>query len=153
MTVESIAETFDDQSTINPDTGCWEWQRAKTVEGYGQLSYFGRHTVAHRIAWERAFGDITSGKWVLHKCDNPACVNPAHLFLGDAKANTGDMIAKRRHVHGADHWFAKLDDAKVEQIKRRVAAGEMQSTLADEYGIARSIVCEIIAGRAWRHVA
>lgn len=80
-----------------PD-GCWEWMGARTPLGYGQLSAgHGRPPLyAHRIAYELRHGPIPSRRFICHRCDNPPCVNPAHLFLGDARANHADMTAKGR---------------------------------------------------------
>src|SRR5690349_10372216 len=92
---------------VNPDTGCWEWMGAKKgkakLKQYGSLvvgsrSSGGRKTVsAHRYAYEVFIGPIPPGLWVLHKCDNPPCINPDHLFLGDRMDNTRDRDSKGRN--------------------------------------------------------
>lgn len=77
---------------------CWEWQAARTEYGYGVLGYKGRTIRAHRRSWEMAHKRrIPPGRMVLHRCDNPPCVNPAHLFLGTAKDNSIDMTQKGRY--------------------------------------------------------
>ena len=90
---------------IDPISGCWVWQRTRCTGGYGQISskLFGRvsrnqirHISAHRASWLGFKGDIPGRLWVLHRCDNPPCVNPEHLFLGTALDNTHDAIAKGR---------------------------------------------------------
>jgi HNH endonuclease len=79
-----------------PDA-CWEWQRQRNWGGYGRLTLPNqRKILAHRLAWELEFGPIPDGLWVLHRCDNPPCCNPAHLFLGTTLDNTRDMDAKGR---------------------------------------------------------
>lgn len=78
--------------------GCIEWQGAKTTKGYGQRKIKGRHTRVHRQAWIDEYGPIPAGLFVLHKCDNPPCHNIEHLFLGSAKDNFDDMVAKGRAV-------------------------------------------------------
>jgi hypothetical protein len=84
--------------------GCWEWQAAKLRRGYGQFgSGQGKRLIlAHRMAWTLFVGKIPDGLCVLHKCDNPPCVNPNHLFLGTYKDNAEDMVAKNRHWKGRD---------------------------------------------------
>ena len=79
----------------DPDA-CWIWQGSKRPQGYGQLSYQGRHTSAHRLAWTLTHGPIPDGLFVLHRCDNPPCVNPAHLFLGTTDDNMHDAFVKHR---------------------------------------------------------
>ena len=77
--------------------GCWEWQGARSASGYGSMfSASGGHHVAHRVIWEDVNGPIPDGLWVLHRCDNPPCCRPDHLFLGTPADNTADMIAKGR---------------------------------------------------------
>ncbi len=78
---------------------CWEWSGQRTGKGYGRLRYGAnerRYVKAHRVAWELTYGAVPQGKMVLHRCDNRACCNPFHLFLGDAEANHDDMVRKRR---------------------------------------------------------
>lgn len=83
--------------TLRVDLGpCWVWLRHKKANGYGQTSAPGTR-YAHRRAWELANGPIPIGLWVLHRCDNPPCVNPQHLFLGNRADNVRDMVSKGRH--------------------------------------------------------
>ncbi|MEG6446656.1 HNH endonuclease signature motif containing protein [Enterobacter cloacae] len=83
--------------------GCVEWKGALNYYGYGQFSFEGRTWSAHRLAYEITNGPIAQDAqkwWVLHKCDNPACCNPEHLYLGDAKDNANDMIDRKRQRMG-----------------------------------------------------
>lgn len=84
------------------DTPCREWQGARNNRGYGKRTIGRRSYYAHRWAWIEAHGPIPDGLFVLHHCDNPACCEITHLFLGTAKDNTADMIAKGRYRGGSD---------------------------------------------------
>ncbi len=75
---------------------CWIWTYALSPSGYGAFQWDGKRRRSHRIAYQIAFGEIPEDKLVCHKCDNPSCVNPQHLFLGSPKQNTQDMIYKGR---------------------------------------------------------
>lgn len=100
-----IADRFWPKVDVSGD--CWVWTACRDSRGYGRMSYPGRGSErAHRIAWELAYGDVPTGMCVLHHCDNPRCVRPEHLFLGDRDANNKDKVAKGRHrvPIGDDHW-------------------------------------------------
>lgn len=87
---------FWDRKTVT-ESGCWEWIGSKRHFGYGQVYFKGRPgRKAHRVAWERTYGPIPEGMGVLHKCDNPPCINPDHLFLGTPEDNVQDMFKKGR---------------------------------------------------------
>lgn len=87
--------------------GCWAWIGAKTSFGYGKISISRSQCIhARRVSWAIHFGEISGNLNVLHKCDNPECTNPEHLFLGTNKDNVHDMIKKNRHSHGHQHWEA-----------------------------------------------
>lgn len=94
-------------SRIRKSDGCWEWiARSKTRSGYGRLEFGGVRQLAHRVSWKMHFGDIPTGLFVCHTCDNPPCVRPDHLWLGTNRDNIMDAEAKgrMRHASGASHW-------------------------------------------------
>ena len=102
--------------------GCWTWTAAITAFGYGVIQWQGKKRPAHRIAWELTYGPIPAGKWVLHKCDNPPCVRPDHLFLGTVIDNVADMVAKGRQVRGDRHHFRR------DPAKRALISGNRNGT-------------------------
>jgi len=108
------------------DSGCWEWARSRKSTGYGVTYRNGRQILAHRLAYETAVGPIPDGMFVCHHCDNPPCINPAHLFLGNHRDNVRDCIAKGRFrgggIPGQKH-VAKLTLHQREQIVLLYQAG------------------------------
>lgn len=133
--------------------GCWEWSGYRDPNGYGRLNVGGIPVPAHRISWEVHFGPITSADHICHRCDNPSCVRPEHLFKGDYAMNTADKMAKKRHRYGvsrgADHGCAKLTEADVREIRR---IGRPLRQHAERYGISTTQVWDIINRRSWRHI-
>jgi len=91
---------------IRSGNDCWHWKGARNTDGYGNLRRNKKSCKAHRIAWEITNGPVPNGFYVLHKCDNPLCCNPNHLFLGTQKENVDDMTAKGRG------WWQKTGAAE-----------------------------------------
>lgn len=138
--------------SVDHETGCWNWT-AGTVRGYGSLKHDGISIGAHRASYEHHHGPIPDGLCACHKCDNRACINPEHLFLGSQAENVADMDAKGRRVSpkGSGNSQAKINEADVMAI--RAAVGVTHKALGERYGITRSAVQAIRAGRNWGHVA
>ena len=143
--------------------GCWLWRGATTLRGYGTLGVGSmrdgtrRHAMAHRVSYEIHFGPIPDGLFVCHSCDNPPCVNPAHLFLGTPAQNTADMHAKGRGVvpvspavSGEQVSTAKLTTAQAIEIRQLYDAGGGLRGIAGKFGISRAQVCNIGRRKAWR---
>lgn len=141
---------FSARSEVAPDTGCWEWGRAKNNDGYGVCRHKGAARLAHRVAFALARGvEERDLKFVCHHCDNPGCVNPLHLFEGDAAANNADKTKKDRVPFGDGHWRSKLSDGDVLEIRQRTRTGENHTAIGALFGVAASVVSEIGAGAAW----
>lgn len=122
---------------------CWLWLGSRTPKRYGTLSVAGKMRSAHRVSWELHNGPVTEGLWVLHKCDTPSCVNPAHLYLGDHRTNMDDMARKGRQG-------LKLTPDQVRTIYRRAwAGGELQADIAKDFGVQEQTVSYIKIGRTW----
>ena len=123
---------------VRRDGECLIWTGARDRDGYGVIG-IGRDSQyrAHRVAFELAHGAIPAGLFVCHACDVPACVNPAHLFLGTARDNTQDMLRKGRRdiLSGERHPMRKLTDADVAVIRLRRARGDKLNAIARDFGI------------------
>lgn len=149
----SAAERFwasvDQTPGQGPNGDCWEWQRGRVAQGYGRLSIGKGEVRAHRYAYEMAFGEIPDGMMVCHRCDNPPCCNPNHLFLGTAGDNVADMVAKRRHMYGEGHHKAKLSDDQVRAIR---TDQRRQVEIADDYGVTQGLVGMIKRREVWTHL-
>lgn len=130
--------------------GCIEWLGEKTRGGYGVLRPGGLasgKTTAHRIAWVLKRGAIAPEILVLHRCDNPSCVNVDHLFLGSPKANVRDMMAKGRHGWRNGTPWQKLHATDAERISDLRGAGLTQQKIADWMSVSRALVSLVLAGK------
>lgn len=150
---------------------CWEWTAGRQPQGYGAFSIAtgqgkGKIVRAHRLAYELVHGPLPADALVRHACDNPPCVNPAHLVVGSQLENmadahernrlaSGDRSSSRlrpdRLPRGERHWNARLSDVQVAEIRARRAAGEKGVALAAEYGVSDSTIALIHRGHRRRH--
>lgn len=134
---------------------CWPWRRHTNRRGYGMLAELGSHktrrqVLAHRVAFELFYArKIPDGLLVLHACDNPGCVNPAHLFLGAHADNMRDAKTKGRVAWGSRVGTSKLTADIVRGIRGLYEAGHRQKDIAGRYGIAQAYVSEIVTGKKW----
>lgn len=124
--------------------GCWQWNGA-TQKGYGALLFMRKNIRAHRASWILHNGQIPDSMHVLHKCDNPPCSNPEHLFLGSHKDNMKDMRSKGLH-----RQYSKLTLDQVKQIKISLCAGEKVEDIRKRYGVGFSTINDIKDGRTWK---
>jgi hypothetical protein len=144
-------------------SSCWLWTAYTDAFGYGMVKGIEKSPIlSHRASWRIHNGEIPDGFWVLHKCDNPPCVNPHHLFLGTPKDNSQDMVTKGRHVTIADYSCmlrgennprSKLTAEVVKEARRLHAAGGVSGReLARRYGVEQSTMRHALARKTWRHV-
>lgn len=129
---------------------CWQWGGRLWANGYGAFKKNGR---SHRLSWELTNGQIPSGVFVLHKCDNRACVNPEHLFLGNGSDNMRDCVSKGRHDSlkrlGEKHPRARLKWWQAVRIKSSTKFKGMIIAFAKEFNVAPSTVSAVVNGKTW----
>ncbi len=143
---------------ILTERGCWEYNGARDPGGYGKIAAgedsAARLSSAHRVAYKHWVGPIAKGQHVLHHCDNPACFNPEHLFVGTARDNVKDMIAKgrKRVLKGEEHGRHVLAQEVVLEIRKLRNEGMGATALATRFGVKRDLINKIIFRRCWKHI-
>jgi hypothetical protein len=142
---------------VQKTDGCWVWRGSTRIHGYGVLWISrgrGWQERAHRLSFllHSGLDRIPDGKWVLHRCDNRACVNPAHLYLGDILQNTADMVGRNRQAKGERQAFAKLTEQDVKEIRQGAASGVPKLVLARTYGVSHKAIRLVVARKTWKHV-
>lgn len=146
-TPRPIEDAFWEKVDKKSSDECWEWIASIQADGYGNF----KGKLAHRVSWELANGEIIKGLCVCHKCDNPACVNPNHLFLGTQLDNMRDMVSKGRghDHHGENNPKAKLTEKDVFQIHRLKNSGVSNREIANDFGVTSTTISYILAGKTW----
>ncbi len=151
----SLKERF--LKKIYKTNGCWEWTAYKN-RGYGRINAErppNKKIRAHRLAYELFVGPIPKGMDVLHKCDNPSCVNPNHLFLGTHADNMTDRNLKGRQAFGERHGRAKLTLRQVKEIRRLYKPRSCEfgsGALSERYGVSHTTILDIVKREKWKGV-
>ena len=140
-------------SHVDKTAECWTWTGYIDQTGYGSISWKGKPVQAHRLAWFLTYGDIPNGLFVLHKCDNPKCANPNHLFLGTNADNQRDKVNKGRQARGETMHTAKLKTQDVILIRKQYHEDRRtQTQIAKDFGMCQSTIERIVNGKYWRHI-
>ena len=151
----SIEDRF--WAKVDRSGGCWVWTGAHNGRGYGTMGIreggSQRMQYAHRLSYEMAHGPIPDGYEVCHRCDNPPCVKPEHLFIGTRQDNERDKMRKGRTLRGSAVATSKLTESVVLQIRAEAAAGTMQRRLAERYSVSPMTISLIVRHKTWRAVA
>lgn len=145
-----IADAWESRFWANvrrKESGCWEWQGTRTGKGYGWFRAAGTRWLAHRLSYKLAHGDFDTSLFICHHCDNPPCVNPAHLFAGTVQDNTADMMRKGRNRNSK----GLLSAESVREI-RALAGTASQREVGTRFGVSRWSVRAIWSGERYRGV-
>ena len=154
----SVADRFWTKvERLGPDD-CWPWKAAprRKDQGYGAFWLNGRHQPSSKVAWLLTNGSVPEMQQVCHRCDNPSCCNPNHMFLGTNKDNNDDKVAKGRHVFGERVWTAKLSPDDVRFIRSHKAPGAKRAPvgiagkLAEQFGVTKQYISEVWGNKSWR---
>lgn len=144
------AARLEGRYRVDDATGCWIWTAATMGSGYGVVRHHGHLTGAHRVSWELRNGLIPEGAVILHRCDNPPCVNPDHLSVGTHADNMADMKAKGRQGR------AKLTPDDVRAIRQAFIRGSRLfgvRGLARRFGVSRRAIDFVVRGESWTQVS
>ncbi len=134
-----------------PGAACWQWVGAVNDSGYGRFRNAGQTLPAHQFAWVFKHGPVPSGKLLMHKCDNRACVRPDHLEVGTHQQNMDDMVSKGRAGKGGS--VRHLTEDVVRELRREYRTGDFtQKQLAEKLGLSVTLVRRALNGTTWAQV-
>ena len=164
--LQTAMQRFNEKWEKDEKTGCWNWTaslcggnpqrdpKKHRIYKYGQFKVRDlKERLAHRVSYILHKGPINNGMWVLHKCDNPKCVNPDHLYLGTPKDNHDDMLDRDRHLRGERNTESKLAEKQVVLIHElAIHTRASQKTIAKCFDVCQMQICRILSGKRWRHV-
>jgi len=150
----SLSDRFWSKVAKREESECWEWIGATKFGGYGKLGnrkHSGSDIAAHRLSYELNVGQIPDGLCVYHKCDNPGCVNPNHLFLGTLADNNSDRESKGRgsDKHGEKNPRARLTPDVVNTVDELRATGMSQAKIGKIVGFPQTTISKICRGVGW----
>jgi DNA-binding XRE family transcriptional regulator len=149
---EELRERFETKYNKKFDDQCWNWVAGKSGNGYGMIKIAGKNRLAHRVSYLLYKSEDLDNN-VLHTCDNRACVNPNHLYLGDQKDNLRDAVERGRlDFQGEKNKRAKLTKEDVKEVRKMLDNGMTQREVGDNFGVSRGCIADIDQGRSWSHV-
>lgn len=159
----ALEERLKFYTKIGASNLCWPWSGPRTKRGYGIIAWRtvnGRqHIYAHRLSWILTCGQIPFGMQVLHRCDNPPCCNPQHLFLGTQADNMHDMKLKGRRMgvksmpKGMQYYRTTLSDKNIKDIRQRATVGESLFSISRGFNLTAGAIWRITKRKNWKHIA
>lgn len=156
LSTEHLKARILNSVNIDTSSGCWLWTRTCNNKGYGTMTVNKKTVLSHRISFEVFNRRLLDRTLVLHRCDNPPCCNPNHLFSGTHQDNVLDAIKKGRLFRlppisftGSSNPMSKLIEKDVKEIRTRLSSGEFQESIAKDYGVSKSLISAIATGRLW----
>jgi len=147
----TLEERFNSFFVVKGADECWEWT-GKLANGYGHFRLGGHMVTASVHSLEIATGSKANGLFACHTCDNPPCVNPAHLYWGTKKDNSRDSRERNRVPRGSAKTGAILDESSVLVIRERYSRGDSVVDMATEYGVNKGTISHVALGKSWKHV-
>jgi len=150
--ITHTVEGLRDRTETIPYDGCWIWMGATSFGGYGSMTSHNKRKNTHRVMYELVNGPIPEGKVIMHTCDNPACINPAHLRTGTLSENMEDCVRKNRlnNPKGETHFRSKFTSKDIIKIRNSEYTNRK---LAAAYGVTHSTIAAIKNNKTWRHVS
>ena len=154
---EKVKKRILKKSYLNEITGCRIWTGSKDANGYGAVHLYDQYLAVHRVAYEVLVGPIPEGKILMHKCDNPSCIEPLHLIIGTTYDNNKDRAAKGRthKSYGEDNPYSKLKEHEVITIKKifkKNSSITMRKYLSKKYNVSEPCIYAIKKGVTWKHI-
>lgn len=147
---DRFTQEFIKQRVNVNENDCWIWKGSKHRQGYGNVTYKEKLELAHRVSWMIYYGEIPEGIKVCHHCDEPSCVNPAHLFLGTQLDNMADCIKKGRFTRNIPKTRRiKLNFDQVQEIKMLNEKGITRKELQEKFNVGQTCIAKILQGKSW----
>ena len=147
---EKYIKRFWSKVDIKSEDECWNWLAGKLRGGYGCFKVNSIKTLTHRFSYELKNGHIPEGMCICHKCDNPSCVNPSHLWLGTHQDNMKDRNMKDHNIKGSAHSVSKLTEQQILEIRNIININ--QTEIAKLYGVSKALISLIKNNKIWRHI-
>ncbi len=142
-------ERFNKNYIVNPESGCWEWTASLDKKGYGQIYDGNNSRIAHRWIYLYLNPETDRSLVICHKCDNPKCVNPDHLWAGTQRDNIHDSLAKGRMNQGSSSHFSKLTDTDVTRIREMISMSMTDAQISEHFMVGKGTIYDIRRNRSW----